>query len=52
VPVKVKNHHTLYRAQVVGLARKDTITACRLTAKLSPAGCKAVAPDQKTIAMR
>jgi uncharacterized protein YqkB len=53
-PIVVKNHQTLYRAQVVGLDHKDTMKACVLAAKakLTSADCKVVAPDQKNVAMR
>jgi D-alanyl-D-alanine carboxypeptidase len=50
ISVKVSAQKTLYRAQVIGLDRKDTAKACKLAG--SAAGCKPVGPDQKTVAMR
>jgi D-alanyl-D-alanine carboxypeptidase len=50
VPVKVQTKKVLYRAQVVGLERKDIAQACRLIAKVPHAGCKTVSPDPIRVA--
>jgi D-alanyl-D-alanine carboxypeptidase len=52
MPVKLKDSKMMFRAQVVGLSRKETAKACALAGKLAVSGCKSVAPDQKTVAMR
>lgn len=52
VPVKVQAKKVLYRAQVVGLERKDIAKACRLIAKVPHAGCKTVSPDPTRVASR
>jgi D-alanyl-D-alanine carboxypeptidase len=52
VPVKVQAKKVLYRAQVVGLNRKDIAKACRLIAKVAHTGCKTVSPDPIRVASR
>lgn len=42
-PAAWKNGKTLYRAQVVGLTKDDTMAACELAAIETKIGCKAVA---------
>ncbi|TAL03502.1 MAG: D-alanyl-D-alanine carboxypeptidase [Rhodospirillaceae bacterium] len=51
VQVRAK-HGVLYRAQVVGLNRKEVMKACHLAAKIAHGGCKSVAPDPTRVAMR
>jgi D-alanyl-D-alanine carboxypeptidase len=41
-----RNNHVLYRAQVIGLDRKEVATACRLVAKTVHTDCKWVPPDR------
>lgn len=52
VPVKVQAKKVLYRAQIVGLERKDIAKACRLIAKVAHMGCKTVSPDPIRVASR
>jgi D-alanyl-D-alanine carboxypeptidase len=50
VPVKIRAQKVLYRAQVVGLERKNIAKACRLVAKVPHSGCKTVSPDPARVA--